>query len=137
MKEWLTCDISRLTLVPNKLREVQPAEQIFGSHTAPLHAKERADKLMTAPLSARSLTALQNLAAYGVKQREMIRRANQKRDTLQPDTALWDKMDQFWPREKRAAVMVALFGGRSGELNVLLTTRSKDMRANVSAHLCG
>lgn len=69
------------------------------------------------PLSSRSLLALRNLARYG--------RRKARKDGSEYG---WNE----WPTSRRAAVMVALFGGRSGELNVLLSTRAMNLRTNVS-----
>lgn len=75
------------------------------------------DALELGPLTPRSLAALRSLVRYGRRQRKW-------------DTAAGNAFKE-WPNNRRAAVMVALFGGRTGELNVLLSTRSLDMRVNV------
>lgn len=80
------------------------------------------------PLSPRSLYALRNLARYGRRQRGApLIASNGKED------APWDRYYPDWPKERRAGVMVALFGGRTGELNVVLSTRALDLRVNVSS----
>lgn len=70
------------------------------------------------PLTARSLAALRSLIRYGKRHPRY-------------NATLAD-----WPNNRRAAVMVALFGGRSGELNVVLSTRSPAMRVNVGGLPC-
>jgi hypothetical protein len=75
------------------------------------------DALELGPLTPRSLAALRSLVRYGRRQRKW-------------DAAAGNAFKE-WPSNRRAAVMVALFGGRTGELNVLLSTRSLDLRINV------
>ena len=76
------------------------------------------------PLSPRSLYALRNLARYGRRQNTLALEGSKK--------GAWDLYYPDWPKERRAGVMVALFGGRTGELNVVLSTRALDLRVNVS-----
>lgn len=72
-----------------------------------------------APLSSRSQLALRNLTQFGTRQHRR-----------QAEHGIgWSD----WPMDRRAAVMVALFGGKDGELDVLLTTRAAGLRVNVSA----
>lgn len=70
------------------------------------------------PLTSRSVLALKNLLRLG--------HAGSRRK-LEHGIGWSD-----WPMGRRAAVMVALFAGKKGELNVLLTTRAKNLRVNVS-----
>jgi hypothetical protein len=77
------------------------------------------------PLSPRSLYALRNLSRYGRIQNKIA--ASRSKDA-------WDSYYPDWPKERRAGVMVALFGGKTGELNVVLSTRALDLRVNVSLY---
>lgn len=77
------------------------------------------------PLSPRSLYALRNLSRYGRIQNKIA--ASQQKNA-------WDSYYPDWPKERRAGVMVALFGGKTGELNVVLSTRALDLRVNVSLY---
>lgn len=76
------------------------------------------------PLSPRSLYALRNLARYGRRQRSVP--LGSKNEDVP-----WERYYPDWPKERRAGVMVALFGGKTGELNVGLSTRALDLRVNV------
>lgn len=109
------------------------------------------------PLSARSIAALRHLARYGRRQRrsrlaetdadaegttttartgeagrETATNKDDSTTTTTPPTLDFGDGWNDWPQHRRAAVMVALFGGRTGELNVLLSTRAMEMRVNVS-----
>jgi hypothetical protein len=102
--------------------EEQEQEHIAGSSNngdAEEPGRTEADTLPLEldPLTSRSLLALRNLVRYG--------RRRTRRDGAQHG---WHE----WPNTRRAAVMVALFAGRSGELNVLLSTRALELRINVS-----
>ena len=93
--------------------EIDPDEDFRNEN----EATDLSQPLDLEPLSARSLLALRNLARYG--------RRKARRDGTGHG---WSE----WPDTRRAAVMVALFGGKSGELNVLLSTRALNLRHNVS-----
>jgi hypothetical protein len=82
------------------------------------------------PLSPRSLYALRNLARYGRRQRHNTLKESAVSKT--GSNASFDVDYPDWPKQRRAGVMVALFGGRTGELNVVLSTRALDLRVNVS-----
>lgn len=95
------------------------------------------------PLAPRSLYALRNLARFGRRQRAVAAAsaaaasAKQSSDKnvhngSHKDRIAWDEYYPDWPQERRAGVMVALFGGKTGELNVVLSTRAMDLRVNVS-----
>lgn len=76
------------------------------------------------PLTPRSLLALRNLVRYG-----------RRKSRWEGSNYGWHE----WPRERRAAVLVALFGSRTGELNVVLSTRATHLRVNVRVivhHFC-
>ena len=83
------------------------------------------------PLSTRSLDALRRLVRYGKRRQRWDRATTASTSPTHPAAGDLGDAYPLWPRQRRAAVLVALFGGRRGELNVLLSTRSLELRSNV------